>query len=61
MYEGEKKNDLRNGKGKFFYADGGMYDGDWHQGRMHGRGRLFYPSGALAYEGEWLEDKFNGR
>jgi hypothetical protein len=61
VYEGEKKNELRNGKGKFFYADGGMYDGDWHQGRMHGRGRLFYPSGALAYEGEWLEDKFSGR
>jgi hypothetical protein len=26
-YEGEKKNGMRHGKGKFYYQDGGLYDG----------------------------------
>ena len=26
-YEGYKKNNIRNGKGKFYYQDGGYYDG----------------------------------
>ena len=24
---------MRHGKGKFFYADGGVYDGDWVENR----------------------------
>lgn len=33
-YEGEKVNNLRHGKGKFFYQDGGLYDGDWVRNKM---------------------------
>jgi len=28
IYEGEIKKGLRNGKGKFTYAEGGVYEGD---------------------------------
>jgi hypothetical protein len=50
-YEGEKVNDMRHGKGKFYYQDGGLYDGDWKQNRMDGHGKLYYQSGKLAYDG----------
>ena len=53
-YEGDKCNNMRHGKGKFFYQDGGLYDGDWVCNKMTGFGRLYYQSGKLAYEGNWL-------
>ena len=28
-YEGDKLNDMRDGRGKFYYQDGGLYDGEW--------------------------------
>ena len=28
---------------------------------MEGYGVLYYPNGVKAYEGEWFEDKFNGK
>jgi len=27
---------------------------------MSGRGKLYYQSGRLAYEGDWLKDRFHG-
>jgi hypothetical protein len=58
---------MRNGQGKFFYQDGGMYDGNWVNNKMEGFGRLFYQSGRkylilgkIAYEGEWIQDQFTG-
>ena len=44
-YEGEKLNDMKNGQGKFFYADGGIYEGKWKDNEMHGRGTLYYKDG----------------
>eukprot|EP01017_Pseudomicrothorax_dubius_P022531 TRINITY_DN24394_c0_g1_i1.p1 TRINITY_DN24394_c0_g1~~TRINITY_DN24394_c0_g1_i1.p1 ORF type:complete len:157 (+),score=43.88 TRINITY_DN24394_c0_g1_i1:284-754(+) len=61
MYIGEKVNDLRHGKGKLFYVNGGVYDGEWLEGKMDGFGTLFFPSGAIAYQGEFREDKFEGQ
>jgi antitoxin component YwqK of YwqJK toxin-antitoxin module len=52
-YEGYKLNNMRHGKGKFFYQDGGLYEGDWVNNKMTGEGKLFYQSGRLAYEGSW--------
>lgn len=51
---------MKNGAGRFYYQDGGMYDGNWVEGKMHGIGRLYYQSGKLAYEGEWKADQFWG-
>lgn len=61
VYEGQKRNGLRHGKGAFYYSDGGMYTGDWVEGSMDGFGRLFYAGGVKAYEGQWKDDKFHGR
>lgn len=27
---------------------------------MHGKGILYYASGKIAYDGDWVEDKFDG-
>lgn len=51
---------MRNGRGKFFYQDGGFYDGNWKDDKMHGEGKLFYNETKLAYEGEWYLDEFHG-
>lgn len=61
VYEGEKRGDLRHGKGRFNYADGGMYSGDWVLGSIEGYGVLYYAGGKKAYEGMWRSDKFNGK
>jgi len=59
-YEGEKLNGMRDGRGKFYYQDGGLFDGEWSQNKMHGKGVLSYASGKPAYDGDWIDDKFDG-
>jgi len=51
---------MRHGYGKFFYQDGGLFEGEWNQNKMHGKGVLSYASGKPAYDGDWLDDKFEG-
>jgi hypothetical protein len=41
-YEGFKVNGLREGFGRFYYADGGYYEGRWSKNKMEGFGKLFY-------------------
>lgn len=50
-YEGQMKNGMRNGYGKFYYNQGSVYDGNWKDNLMHGKGSLFYSNGKLVYEG----------
>lgn len=52
---------MRQGRGKFFYQDGGYYDGEWNRNKMNGYGKLYYQSGKLAYEGNWTDDQFSGK
>lgn len=40
-YEGQKRDNLRHGKGKYIYSDGSYYFGDWAKGKMQGTGQLF--------------------
>ncbi len=49
MYTGQKKDDLRHGKGKYLYGDGSYYYGDWFKGKMQGIGKLYDPDGNLQY------------
>ena len=51
---------MRNGRGKFYYQDGGYYEGQWKNNKMDGYGKLYYEGGKIAYEGEWSQDEFNG-
>jgi hypothetical protein len=34
-----------HGWGKYFYADGGVYEGEWCDGKMHGKGVYVFPNG----------------
>lgn len=61
MYTGQKKDDLRHGKGKYLYSDGSYYYGEWFKGRMQGQGKLYDTDGNLEYEGEWKNDHYEGK
>eukprot|EP01017_Pseudomicrothorax_dubius_P023353 TRINITY_DN2499_c0_g2_i1.p1 TRINITY_DN2499_c0_g2~~TRINITY_DN2499_c0_g2_i1.p1 ORF type:complete len:442 (-),score=69.86 TRINITY_DN2499_c0_g2_i1:95-1420(-) len=60
-YEGEKVGNLKQGRGKFYYSNGEMYDGDWDKDRREGHGTLWGANGSKRYEGEWKGDLFHGK
>lgn len=39
-YEGDWKEDRKEGVGKWYYTNGCYYDGEWKNDSMNGRGRL---------------------
>ncbi|KAI8809478.1 hypothetical protein BJ742DRAFT_805239 [Cladochytrium replicatum] len=59
IYAGEWKDDMRHGKGTFYYADGSYYDGRWEDDMREGWGKMYYPDGTV-YEGEWHKEKRHG-
>ena len=59
-YIGQKKNDLKHGKGKYIFKDRSYYEGGWKDDMMHGEGQLFFPNGKVEYQGEWALDEPNG-
>jgi hypothetical protein len=58
-YDGEWRDDLRNGRGKFYQAGAYKYIGNWKDDVRCGRGKCEFASGAL-YDGEWFDDEFHG-
>lgn len=58
-YEGEFKENMRQGNGKYFFKDGSTYEGMWQNNMMTGRGVFTWPDGSR-YEGEWKDGKRNG-
>ena len=40
FYEGNFKNNARNGTGSHYYKSGDFYDGEWSNDRRIGRGRV---------------------
>lgn len=59
-YEGEMLNGMRDGRGKFYYPNGGYYYGEWSQNKCHGKGVLSYAGGKPTYDGDWIDDLFDG-
>jgi antitoxin component YwqK of YwqJK toxin-antitoxin module len=45
-----------HGQGKYWFADGGIYEGTWKDGLRHGHGKQWYKDGRI-YEGNWVSDK----
>ncbi len=43
-YEGQKKNGVRHGKGKYIYTNQGYYEGNWRANKINGTGTLYYPN-----------------
>ena len=51
-YEGEWKNDKRDGHGKAKYTTGDVYIGSWKKCKRHGHGTMYIENGDV-YEGSW--------
>lgn len=74
-YDGEWKNNKREGRGEFgvgrvgtqSFAVGTRYEGDWANDKMTGRGKLFTTLGTCMYsngnkyEGDWVNGQMQGR
>ena len=58
-YEGDYKNDQRDGKGVYI-SDGYKYKGDFKKGLREGKGVIIYKTGDK-YDGEWFDDMYNGK
>ena len=50
--QGEWKCDEPEGRGKFEYADGDVYEGDWKEGEREGHGIKTYASGGATHRTE---------
>ena len=46
MYEGEFKNGLFHGFGRFLFNNYVFYEGQWQQGKKHGMGTNHYQDGS---------------
>lgn len=64
-YEGEWKNGKRHGTGVFYWGvpdskEVTVYVGEWENNRRKGYGCCYWQTGDK-YEGEWKDDKSNGK
>jgi len=55
-YNGQWKDDKKEGKGTFTYPDDGVYIGQWKDDKKMGKGTFTYPDGGV-FEGFWDNDK----
>ncbi len=44
-YDGPRENGWEQGKGKFTFPNGVIYEGQFDKGEFHGDGTLIYPNG----------------
>lgn len=59
-YEGEFKEDLKNGKGICEWSSGSKYEGDFVNDERHGKGKMTWRDGTV-YEGQWAKGQQNGK
>jgi hypothetical protein len=60
VYEGEFKEGKFNGTGVYYFNKGGRYEGTFVSGQMEGAGRIYDQKGALFYDGQMKNDKYEG-
>ncbi|KAM5559685.1 phosphatidylinositol 4-phosphate 5-kinase 9 [Rosa sericea] len=58
-YAGPLLGNIPEGKGKYLWSDGCIYEGEWRRGMRHGIGKISWPSGAV-YEGEFSGGYMHG-
>ena len=56
-YEGDYKNDKREGKGIMYWNDGARYEGDFKNDKREGKGIMYYNDGEKE-NGSWKNDEF---
>jgi len=59
-YEGEHRDSVPEGIGKFQSGEGDVYQGEWKNGKKEGKGKMVYHYGTV-YEGEWVNDEYEGK
>ena len=59
-YQGETKDDMAWGNGKYIHKDGSTYEGEWKQDLQEGKGKETWPNWA-SYEGEYKRGMKDGR
>ena len=59
-YEGEFKDNKRNGKGVYYWPSGARYEGEFKDGQENGKGVHYWPDGHR-YEGEFKDGQENGK
>lgn len=59
LYTGDWFKNKKEGKGIFFFNDGGCYDGSWKNSKRDGKGLMIYANGDT-YEGSWENDLKHG-
>ena len=53
IYEGEYRNNKRDGYGTEYYGNGRKYEGYWKNGVKHGKGIFYIPNTNESYEEVW--------
>ena len=61
IYEGELKNDKREGNGKYIWENGDYYIGEFLNGLFHGKGKLYYKDGNIKCEGNFVNGELEGK
>ncbi len=61
-YEGRFLNGLPDGRGKYTWADGRIFEGSWKDGIMEGQGTMIYPraGGDSIVTGIWKDERYYG-
>ena len=59
LYEGEYKNNIRNGNGTFYYPGGLKYIGEFENGIREGKG-IFYCDEGSYWNGHFNKNEMNG-
>jgi len=60
IYEGQFKDDVYHGFGRFIYTNGNYYIGNWQMGKRSGRGK-FVDMNGKTYSGLWQNSKLVGK
>lgn len=59
-YSGVYENGLKQGKGKYLYANGSKFEGTWINDTIEGAG-IFYEPNGQQIKGEWVKGKREGK
>lgn len=55
VYRGVLNEDVPNGKGTYFFTDGGQYVGNWRDGKQFGSGIEYRADGSVLRSGKWVD------
>ena len=52
LYEGEWKDDMKDGYGCYIFEDGTKYEGLYKEDKRTGKGYFIFPNGKIQYDGD---------